>query len=154
MLYEHSPTLVTFNRQLPDWLVRDFFQIIASSLCVGVIAAYHSGIGGGGFLLYVFLAIFLKGSIPEANSRIDRVRFQKPDGSHEYEEVNNLFFAPEFLFPLLIPRLDRFQRDSSCRKQHVYVYQFHGSIRVYCRGSRRRCTGRTSWMGIITSAPR
>jgi gamma-glutamyltranspeptidase len=41
--------------------------IIASALCVGTIAAYHSGIGGGGFML---------------------VRFNKEDeGIHAYEMV-------------------------------------------------------------------
>lgn len=34
-------------------LLSDRWQIIGSSLCVGVVAAYHSGIGGGGFLLCV-----------------------------------------------------------------------------------------------------
>nr|UHN91797.1 gamma-glutamyl transpeptidase [Lentinula edodes] len=41
--------------------------IIASGLCVGVISAYHSGIGGGGFML---------------------VRFNKDDGSHDYEMID------------------------------------------------------------------
>ncbi|THU77434.1 gamma-glutamyltranspeptidase, partial [Dendrothele bispora CBS 962.96] len=27
--------------------------IIASTLCIGVVAAYHSGIGGGGFMMYI-----------------------------------------------------------------------------------------------------
>ncbi|EPQ58687.1 gamma-glutamyltransferase [Gloeophyllum trabeum ATCC 11539] len=40
---------------------------IASSLCVGVISAYHSGIGGGGFML---------------------VRFNQPGGSHDYEMID------------------------------------------------------------------
>ncbi|KAJ3744073.1 gamma-glutamyltranspeptidase [Lentinula detonsa] len=41
--------------------------IIASGLCVGVISAYHSGVGGGGFML---------------------VRFNKDDGSHDYEMID------------------------------------------------------------------
>ncbi|KAJ3716028.1 gamma-glutamyltranspeptidase [Lentinula raphanica] len=41
--------------------------IIASGLCVGVISAYHSGIGGGGFML---------------------VRFNNDDGSHDYEMID------------------------------------------------------------------
>jgi gamma-glutamyltranspeptidase/glutathione hydrolase len=41
--------------------------IIASALCVGVIAAYHSGIGGGGFML---------------------IRFPTSDETHTYEMVH------------------------------------------------------------------
>lgn len=41
--------------------------IIASGLCVGTVAAYHSGIGGGGFML---------------------VRFNKEGGGHDYEMVS------------------------------------------------------------------
>lgn len=41
--------------------------ILASALCVGTIAAYHSGIGGGGFML---------------------VRFPTSDGKHAYEMVS------------------------------------------------------------------
>lgn len=40
--------------------------IISSALCVGTIAGYHSGIGGGGFML---------------------VRFNDEEGSHSYEVV-------------------------------------------------------------------
>lgn len=40
--------------------------IISSALCVGTIAAYHSGIGGGGFMI---------------------VRFNKQGGGHGYEMV-------------------------------------------------------------------
>jgi gamma-glutamyltranspeptidase / glutathione hydrolase len=43
--------------------------IIASGLCVGTVAAYHSGIGGGGFML---------------------VRFNKEGGGHDYEMVSPL----------------------------------------------------------------
>ncbi|KAF8213404.1 gamma-glutamyltranspeptidase [Mycena galopus ATCC 62051] len=41
--------------------------ILASALCVGVIAAYHSGLGGGGFML---------------------VRFPTHDGKHAYEMID------------------------------------------------------------------
>ncbi|KAF9074615.1 gamma-glutamyltranspeptidase [Rhodocollybia butyracea] len=41
--------------------------IIASGLCVGVISAYHSGVGGGGFML---------------------VRFNKDEGGHDYEMID------------------------------------------------------------------
>ncbi|THV00494.1 gamma-glutamyltranspeptidase [Dendrothele bispora CBS 962.96] len=41
--------------------------IIASTLCIGVVAAYHSGIGGGGFMI---------------------VRFNQPDGTHAYEMID------------------------------------------------------------------
>ncbi|KAK7437861.1 hypothetical protein VKT23_018298 [Stygiomarasmius scandens] len=41
--------------------------IIASTLCVGVVGAYHSGIGGGGFMI---------------------VRFNQDDGSHAYEMID------------------------------------------------------------------
>ncbi|KAF7339928.1 BZ3500-MvSof-1268-A1-R1-Chr11-3g03607 protein [Mycena venus] len=41
--------------------------ILASALCVGVIAAYHSGIGGGGFML---------------------VRFPTSSGKHAYEMID------------------------------------------------------------------
>lgn len=41
-------------------------SIISSALCVGTIAAYHSGIGGGGFMI---------------------VRFNKEGGGHGYEMV-------------------------------------------------------------------
>ncbi|KAF5346019.1 hypothetical protein D9758_013875 [Tetrapyrgos nigripes] len=46
---------------------------IASSLCVGVISAYHSGIGGGGFMI---------------------VRFNQPDGSRGYETIDFRETAP------------------------------------------------------------
>jgi gamma-glutamyltranspeptidase/glutathione hydrolase len=42
--------------------------IIASGLCVGTIAGYHSGIGGGGFML---------------------VRFNNSGGGHQYEMVSS-----------------------------------------------------------------
>ncbi|KAJ7870442.1 gamma-glutamyltranspeptidase [Mycena leptocephala] len=41
--------------------------ILASALCVGTISAYHSGIGGGGFML---------------------VRFPTPSGRHAYEMID------------------------------------------------------------------
>lgn len=41
--------------------------MIAQALCVGVIGGYHSGIGGGGFML---------------------IRFNNPDGSHGYEQID------------------------------------------------------------------
>lgn len=41
--------------------------IISSALCVGTIAGYHSGIGGGGFML---------------------VRFNNDEGDHSYEMVS------------------------------------------------------------------
>ncbi|KAF5346009.1 hypothetical protein D9758_013874 [Tetrapyrgos nigripes] len=40
---------------------------IASTLCIGVVSAYHSGIGGGGFMI---------------------VRFNQEDGSHAYEMID------------------------------------------------------------------
>jgi gamma-glutamyltranspeptidase/glutathione hydrolase len=43
--------------------------ILASALCVGTISAYHSGIGGGGFML---------------------VRFPTPSGRHAYEMASAL----------------------------------------------------------------
>jgi len=51
--------------------------IIASGLCVGTISAYHSGIGGGGFML---------------------VRFNKEGGGHDYEMVG----LYSFIFRVLI----------------------------------------------------
>ncbi|KAJ3714928.1 gamma-glutamyltranspeptidase [Lentinula guzmanii] len=55
--------------------------IIASGLCVGVISAYHSGIGGGGFML---------------------VRFNKDNGSHDYEMIDSRETSPaagnEYMF--------------------------------------------------------
>ncbi|KAJ7265204.1 gamma-glutamyltranspeptidase [Mycena rebaudengoi] len=47
--------------------------IIASALCVGVIAAYHSGIGGGGFML---------------------IRFPTSDETHTYEMIDFRETAP------------------------------------------------------------
>ncbi|ORY39482.1 gamma-glutamyltranspeptidase [Leucosporidium creatinivorum] len=41
--------------------------IIAAGLCVGTISAYHSGIGGGGFMI---------------------VRFNNEDGTHGYEQID------------------------------------------------------------------
>ncbi|KDQ59696.1 hypothetical protein JAAARDRAFT_175189 [Jaapia argillacea MUCL 33604] len=41
--------------------------IIATAFCVGTISAYHSGIGGGGFML---------------------VRFNTPSGGHDYEMID------------------------------------------------------------------
>jgi gamma-glutamyltranspeptidase/glutathione hydrolase len=59
--------------------------IIASGLCVGTVAAYHSGIGGGGFML---------------------VRFNKEGGGHDYEMVSSFsLWSFTFQFLILVARL-------------------------------------------------
>lgn len=47
--------------------------MIAGALCVGVVQAYHSGIGGGGFML---------------------IRFNNENGTHAYEEIDFRETAP------------------------------------------------------------
>jgi hypothetical protein len=128
------------------WYLSTLIQIIASALCVGTISAYHSGIGGGGFMLWL---PSLFNSTTYKLMMSCRVRFNTGNHSHDYEMVGVQTSRCITLDRFEI-RTDWFPRNYASRRKRNYVPELLRPHRVHNRRTSSRSSGRVERLGAIT----